>query len=124
MCSRRDSRCIFPRKKARLQLADPVPATRHRQLRLTLQMLLEATFVELGIVEGSEVRSVSTQGFDEPDLGDDAVYEEAEARLTCKLKSGFGLALHVDKRVPAGDKVGDQVIAAIGGKSQITQLVC
>src|SRR5271165_2492429 len=59
-----DGRRIVPGKKARLQLAGPIPAFGQRQSRVTGQMVLEPQLIKLPIVKGTKFLRQATQGSD------------------------------------------------------------
>src|SRR5256885_16896926 len=88
-----DGGSVRTREEARLQLADPVPAGDDSQPRILRQMLLEPALVELGVVEGDELRGQAAEGPDESELSGDAVGDDAEPDLARELEGGVGLAL-------------------------------
>jgi hypothetical protein len=54
---------------------------------------LEPALVEVGIVEGAELRGQAAEGSDDPELGGAQVGGQAEPRLALEAEPGFGLAL-------------------------------
>ena len=58
------------------------------------------------------------------ELGGDAVDDEAEPRLPREVEPSLGFALHLGERIAAGEKVRDQVVAAIRRKGEVAELVC
>ena len=120
---RRDGGGVVVGEEARLQLADPVPAGGERQARIRLQMLLEPLLVEPGVVEGAEDRGQAAQRPDQLELPGDPVDDETEPRLAREVEPGLGLPLHLVERIAAGEKVRDQVGAAIGRIGEIAGLL-
>src|SRR6195256_677942 len=120
---RRDSGSVVVGEDARLQLADPVPAGGEREAWIPLQMLLEPLLVEPGVVEGAEDRGQAAQRPDQLELPDDPVDDETEPRLAREVEAGLGLPLHLVERIAAGEKVRDQVGAAIGPIGEIAGLL-
>jgi hypothetical protein len=81
--------------KARLQLADPIPARGQREARIRLEMLLEACLIELRIIEGVECRSQTAERKYQPQLAGDDVDDETEPYLAGEFQPGFGFPLDV-----------------------------
>src|ERR1700737_4859560 len=118
-CSRNSRRAVAG-VNARLQLANPIPRRGKGQLGFALQTLLEAALVELRAIEGCKGRPQSTEYPDEPELPDHAVAGESERHLPYEFESILGLPLGFTERTSAGEKIRDQVEAAIGYIRKIT----
>ena len=84
-------------------------------------MLLEPALVEVGIVEGAELRGQAAEGSDEPELGGDEANRQAEPRLAREIEPGFGLALDLGERIAGGKEVCGQVVAAICRKGEVAE---
>ena len=82
-------------------------------------MLLEAALVELRIIEGVEVRCQSTEHPDQSVLRDNDVADETEPHLPHEFERVLDLALDVSERIPGGEKIGIQIVAAIGRISKV-----
>src|SRR6202171_5409469 len=121
-CSR-NSRGIVASINARLQLANPIPRRGKGQLGFALEALLEAALVELRAIEGCKDRPQSTEHTDKPELPDHAVADESERRLPYEFESILGLPLGLTERISGGQKIRDQVDAAIGYIRKITGLL-
>ncbi len=120
---RRDGGGVVAGEDARLQLADPVPAGGSRQARIRLQMPLEPLLVELGVVEAAELRRQTAQRPDQLELRGDDVDDETEPRLAREVEPGLGLSLHLGERIAAGEKVRDEVVAAVGRIGEVAGLL-
>src|SRR6266446_10497539 len=118
-CSR-NSRRVVAGVNARLQLANPIPRRGKGQLGFALQTLLEAALVELRAIEGCKGRPQSTEHADEPELPRHTVADESKRHLPYEFESILGLALGFTERISGGEKIGDQVDAAIGYIRKIT----
>ena len=70
----------------RLQLANPVSGGGIGQLGIALQVLLEACFVELRVVEGGKIRRQPTERPDEPELRCYQVDDKAELHFLYELE--------------------------------------
>src|SRR5260370_7643893 len=105
--------------KARLQFADPIAGRGDNQTGITIQMLLEAALVELRIIEGGEVRCQSTERPDQSVLRGNDVADETEPHLLHEFERALDLVLDVSERIPGGEKIGIQVVAAIGRISKV-----
>src|SRR5258705_11329370 len=82
-------------------------------------MLLEAALVELRIIEGVEVRCQSTERPDQSVLRGNDVADETEPHLPHEFERALDLVLDVSERIPGGEKIGVQVVAAIGCISKV-----
>src|ERR1700736_5151769 len=121
-CSR-NSRRVVAGVNARLQLPNPIPRRGNGQLGFALQTLLEAALVELRAIEGCKGRPQSTEHADEPELPGHAVAGESERHLPYEFESILGLPLGFTERISGGEKIRDQVDAAIGYIRKITGLL-
>src|SRR6267378_6196403 len=110
-------------KKARLQLADPVPALRQRQLPVAGETTLHPKLVKLGIVKATEMRRRAAERPNEPELRGDGVNGETESHLLRKRETTLGFALHLIERIAGSEKIRVQVGAAVRRKSEVTDLV-
>src|ERR1700704_587037 len=86
-------------------------------------MLFEARLVALCIVEGVERGRQTPEGEDQPQLAGDNVNDETEPYLACECESGLGFPLDVGQRLAGSEQVGDQIVAAISRKGEVTDLV-
>src|SRR5258706_6001915 len=118
-CSR-NRRRVVAGVNARLQFANPIPRRGKSQLGFALQALLEAALVELRAIEGCKGRPQSTEHADEPELPRHTVADESERHLPYEFESILGLPLDFAERISGGEKIGDQVDAAIGYIGKIT----
>src|SRR6202051_2369777 len=87
-------------------------------------MALEPRLIKLLIVEGAECRRQAAQHPDQPELGDDAVNDKPEPRLLREREAMLGFAFHLGKRIARREKVRVQLVAAVGGVSEVADLVC
>src|SRR3982074_3350731 len=87
-------------------------------------MALEPRLIELLIVEAAECRRQAAQCPDQPELGGDAVNDKPEPRLLREREAMVGFAFHLGKRIARREKVRVQLVAAVGGVSEVAQLVC
>src|SRR5262249_34257172 len=74
-------------------------------------------------VEGTELWGQPTKCPDERQLGGDLVRDETEPDFLRELEALLGFALHLRERFPRREEVGDQVVAAVSRKGQITNFV-
>src|SRR6266403_280529 len=118
-CSR-DSRCAVAGVNARLQFADPIAGRGDNQTGIAIQMVLEAALVELRIIEGPEVRCQSAERPDQSLLRGSDVGDETESHLPHEFERARDLVLDVSERIPGGEKIGIQVVAAIGRISKVS----
>src|SRR5260370_1800600 len=115
----RDGRCAVAGVNACLQFADPIAGRGDYQSGITIQMVLEAALVELRIIEGLEVRCQSTEHPDQSVLRGNDVADETEPHLPHEFERALDLVLDVSERIPGREKIGVQVVAAIGCISKI-----
>src|SRR3984957_2756669 len=115
-----NSRRVVAGINARLQLANPIPGRGKRQLGIALEALLEATFVELCVTEGGKGRRQPSEHADKPELPGHAVADETERHLPYEFESILGLLLGLTERISGGEKIRDQVDAAICYMRQVT----
>src|SRR5467141_954756 len=115
----RDGRCAVAGVNACLQFADPIAGRGDYQSGITIQMVLEAALVELRIIEGLEVRCQSTKHPDQSVLRGNDVADETESHLPHEFERALDLVLDVSERIPGGEKIGVQVVAAIGCISKV-----
>src|SRR3984893_2495599 len=87
-------------------------------------MALEPRLIKLLIVEGAECRRQAAQRSDQPELGDDAVNDKPEPRLLREREAMLGFAFRLGKRIARREKVRVQLVAAVGGVSEVADLVC
>src|SRR6266850_6617974 len=114
---------IVAGKEARLQLADPVPALRQRQIRVGGETTLHPKLIKLLIVKATEIRRRAAECPNEPELRGDGVNGKTEPHLLRKRETKLGFALHLIERITRREKVRDQVGAAVRRKSEVTDLV-
>jgi hypothetical protein len=105
---RRDGGNVGTREKARLQLPEPVQVGDEREARVFGQLLLETALVELGIVEGAELRSEAAKGLDEPEVRTDQVEDDSEPESAREIEPSLGLALDISERFPGCEEAGDE----------------
>ena len=86
-------------------------------------MALEPQLVELLIVKRAEFRRQAAQRPDQPELRGDDVDDETEPHLLRKRETMLGFALHLDERIARREKVRIRLIAAVGRKSEVADLV-
>jgi len=67
-------------------------------------MLLEPALVELGVVEGDELRGEAAEGPDESELSGDAVGDDAEPGLARELEGGLGSRCTSSRGSPVASK--------------------
>src|ERR1700757_3279951 len=80
--------------------------------------------IKLIIVERAECRRRAAQRPDQPELGSDAVNDKPEPRLLREREAALGFAFRLGKRIARGEKVRVQLVAAVGGVSEVAELVC
>src|SRR5208337_1816080 len=108
---------------ARLQLADPVQAGGYGETRLALQTPFEPVLVEHDVAEAAECRREAPERPDQPELCGDEVDDETEPRLSREVEPGLSLALHLGERIAAGEKLGEDVVAADGRVVEVARLL-
>src|SRR5260370_8055830 len=116
---RRGGRCAVAGVNACLQFADPIAGRGDYQSGIPIQMVLEAALVELRIIEGLEVRCQSTEHPDQSVLRGNDVADETEPHLPHEFERALDLVLDVSEWIPGGEKIGVQVVAAIGCISKV-----
>ncbi len=57
-------------------------------------------------------------------MGGDGVNDKPEPRLLREREAALGFAFRLGKRIARGEKVRVQLVAAVGGVSEIAELVC
>src|ERR1700675_3165390 len=87
-------------------------------------MALEPRLIELLVVEAAKCRRQAAQRPDQPELGDDAVNDKPEPRLLRGREAMLGFAFHLGERIAGREKVRVQLGAAVGGVSEVADLVC
>src|SRR6202162_3842546 len=87
-------------------------------------MALYPTLIKLLIVEAAEGRRQTAQRPDQPKLGGDGVNDKPEPRLLREREAMLGFAFHLGKRIARREKVRVQLVAAVGGVSEVADLVC
>src|SRR5262249_33360494 len=120
---RRDGGNVGTREEARLQLPEPVQEGDGREARVFGQLLLETALVELGIVEGAELRSEAGKGLDEPEVRADEVEDEVEPESAREIEPGLGLALHISERLAGSEQAGDQGCMAVARECDVAESV-
>src|ERR1700730_1234111 len=80
--------------------------------------------IKVLIVKTAEGRRQAAQRPDQPELGGDAVNDKPEPRLLCECEAVLGFALYLGKRIARREKVRVQFVAAVGGVSEVADLVC
>src|SRR3954454_18659571 len=75
------------------------------------------------MVEGAKLRGQPTQGPDKSQLRGDDVNHQPEARFLGKRETALGFRLDLGKRISHGQKVRDQLVAAVRGKCKVTDSV-
>src|ERR1700682_72316 len=87
-------------------------------------MAFEPRLIELLIVEAAECRRQAAQRPDQPELGDDAVNDNSDPPLLRKREAVLAFASHLGKRIARREKVRVQLVATVGGVSEVADLVC
>src|ERR1700730_13348727 len=87
-------------------------------------MALDPTLIKLIIVKGAEFRRQTAQRPDQPELGGDGVNDKPKPRLLREREAVLGFALYLGKRIARREKVRVQFVAAVGGVSEVADLVC
>jgi hypothetical protein len=82
-------------------------------VRIGVQVLLEQALIKLWIVERGQAGRQPHESPYEPELSDNYVDDVPKLGLSCELKSGFGLALHVGERISGCEKHRNQAVAGI-----------
>src|SRR4029077_633541 len=77
------------------------------------KVLFEQTLVELGVVERSEGRCEAAQRPNKPPLRGHDVNDEAELNLAREIETARRLALHISKRPTLGQRVMNNLGAAV-----------
>src|SRR5882762_6494745 len=86
--------------------------------------MLDSSLVELIVVEGAECRRQAAQRPDQPELGGDGVNDKPEPHLLREREALLGFAFRLGKRIARREKVRVQLVAAVGGVSEIAILDC
>src|ERR1700731_5082330 len=87
-------------------------------------MALDPCLIKLLIVKTAEFRRQAAQRSDQPELGGDGVNDKPEPRLLREREAMVGFAFHLGKRIARREKVRVQFVAAVGGVSEVADLVC
>src|SRR6267154_3422086 len=87
-------------------------------------MALDPRLIELRIVEAAECRRQAAQCTDQPELGGDAVNDKPEPRLLREREAMLGFAFRLGKRIARREKIRVQLVAAVGGVSEVADLDC
>src|ERR1700737_1353673 len=87
-------------------------------------MALYLTLIKLLIVEGAECRRQAAQRPDQPELSGDGVNGKPEPRLLREREAMLGFAFRLGKRIARREKVRVQLVAAVGGVSEVANRVC
>src|SRR5882724_4182880 len=87
-------------------------------------MALDPTLIKVLIVEGAECRRQTAQRPDQPELGGDGVNDKPKPHLLREREALLGFAFRFDQRIARREHVRVQLVAAIGGISEIADLVC
>jgi len=66
---------------------------------------------------------VKPRGADQPKLPDESVDHETKPGFLGKLEACLGFSLHVDERITRGEKVRDQVVAAIAREHKVAACI-
>src|SRR5439155_16887252 len=86
-------------------------------------MPLELALVKLLIVQRAETWRQAAQRSHQPELRGDDVDDEAEACSSREIESILDFALRLAERVSGREQVGIQVVATIGRKGVVADLV-
>lgn len=76
------------------------------------------------IVEAAKCRRHTAQRADQSELGGNAVDDEPEPCLLRECEALLGFPLRLGKRSARQEKVRVQLIAAVGGVSEVADFVC
>src|ERR1700746_3734417 len=87
-------------------------------------MALYLTLIKVLIVKRAEFRRHTAQRPDQPELGGDEVNDKPEPRVPREREATLGFAFHLGKRIACREKVRVQFVAAVGGVSEVADLVC
>src|SRR5262249_57669060 len=87
------------------------------------KMGLESKLVESLIVKRAKFRGQPAKRPDQSELCGDLANDEAEPNLARKLETILGFTLHVRELISRGEKVRDQVVAAVSRIGQVTDFV-
>src|ERR1700676_2660960 len=80
--------------------------------------------IKLLIVKRAECRRQAAQRPDQPELGGDGVNDKPEPGLLREREAMLGFAFRLGKRIARREKVRVQFVAAVGGVSEVADLVC
>src|SRR5262245_36665011 len=86
-------------------------------------MTLELDFVELRIVERTNVWRQTTERTNQPELSDENVGDQAKLDFVHEIKLHFRLMLHLSQRIAAAKKVGDQCAGAEAAIRDVASLI-
>src|ERR1700683_3733932 len=86
-------------------------------------MALELKLIKLQIIERAKFRRHATEGPDKPELNADEVNSEAKPSLPREFEAMLGFLLRLRERITRRQKVGVQVDAAVGRKTQVADFV-
>jgi hypothetical protein len=115
---------IVSGEKSSLHFSDPIPALGDGQRRIACKVILEPTLVELLVVKRTKFWLQPTQRSYEPQLGTNDVNDQTEPGPLHKFEPILGFALYFRERVPAGEHMCVQIVAAIASKGKISVLAC
>src|SRR5215831_12406711 len=87
-------------------------------------MAFDLTLIELLIVEGAERPGQAAKRPDQPELGGDGVNDKLEPRLLRERETTLGFAFCLDKPIARREKVRVQLVATVGGVSEVAGLAC
>jgi hypothetical protein len=114
----RKSCLVVAREDASLQLPYPVNVT-----RLAFETALELLLVEPGVVEAAEEWRQAAERPDQLELPRDQVDDCAKPSLARQVQASLSIALHLGKRIAAGEKVAKEVVAAQNGVGEVACLL-
>ena len=86
-------------------------------------MALEPKLIELLIVKAAELRRQAAERPDQPELRGDDIDDQTEPGLLRERQAMLGFTLHLNERISRREKVRVQLVAAIRGKGEVTDLV-
>src|ERR1700692_3414864 len=87
-------------------------------------MALDPSLIKLLSVEAAECRRQAAQRPDQPELRSDDVNDKSKPHLLREREAMLGFAFRLGKRIARCEKVGVQLVAAVGGVIEVANLVC
>src|SRR5215469_5078535 len=119
----RQSGPVIAGEDTHLELAYPVPASGHGQLRIGLEVLLERAFIEVTVVERTKIRGHAEERSDQPKLPCQHFDNETKLRFPSERERGLCFASNFVQGIAARQQEGDQAGAGVCRECEIPGLL-